>query len=170
LLLFYITIHAIEIIIYNKNITGPYSEATYKTSYGNTHPVAFVYSQRQKIRSMTAITTKPFVMASPGRSRVPGPGSWVPGFSSPRFEINQLWYRQKLYCFVPVVMFNLFPSSFMTEMCSYCPDGDRVVLCAEDYNPAWWHDVAMGRGTALFIRHWGMTEHIIFYVVLLQCI
>ena len=28
LLLFYITIHAIEMLIYNQNITGPYSEAT----------------------------------------------------------------------------------------------------------------------------------------------
>ena len=28
LLLFHITIHAIEMLIYNKNITGPYSEAT----------------------------------------------------------------------------------------------------------------------------------------------
>ena len=42
----------------------------YKTIYSNTHPFAFVYSQGQKIRSMTAITTKPYAMASPIRSRV----------------------------------------------------------------------------------------------------
>ena len=46
----------------------------FKTSYNNTHPVAFVYSQRQEIRSMTAIRTQQCAMTSPGRSRVPDPG------------------------------------------------------------------------------------------------
>ena len=61
----------------------------YKTSYGNTHPVAFVYSQTQKVRSMTAITTKPFVKASPGQSR-------VPGFSSPRLHVVNRYKKKKL--------------------------------------------------------------------------
>ena len=49
----------------------------YKTIYSNTHPFAFVYSQRQKIRSMTAITTNkshmPWPVPSDPGSRDPGP-------------------------------------------------------------------------------------------------
>ena len=60
----------------------------YKTIYRNTHPFAFVYSQRQKIRSMTAITTKPYAMASPIRSRVPGPRFQQPPISAYHWSLS----------------------------------------------------------------------------------
>ena len=55
----------------------------YKTIYSNTHPFTFVYSQRQEIRSMTAI----YAMASPIRSRVPGFSS-PPVFKQPFWKAN----------------------------------------------------------------------------------
>ena len=61
--------HVNEMLINNtKNMVNTLKQV-YNSIYSNTHPFVFVYTQRQKIRSMTAITTKPCAMASP-RSRV----------------------------------------------------------------------------------------------------
>ena len=76
----------INVNIQNKIYMVNPLKQVYKTSYNNTHSVAFVYSQRQEIRSMTAIRTQQCAMASPGRSRVPGPESRV--LVAPAFDNN----------------------------------------------------------------------------------
>jgi len=82
----------------------------YKTIYSNTHPFAFVYCQRQKIRSMTAITTKSYAMASPIRSQVPGPGSQV--LVAPSYMLFKRYEYLTLYEIISGIfkVLGLFPA------------------------------------------------------------